>query len=427
MLDEKERLKKAGVTSINGVNYAVGLMWEPADDPENPRKEAYNMAKHEGVDANFICIRPSNPPQYGLGWKSVGHSANDRPLAHVVTENTRGSYIGAFKVDNKWWFGVSRNGVILPYGDAFYSTEDEAKEAMIKALGNISENDSYEKFAPASWGIEGAEDKALPLLLKNVSKLKLTVVETFVSRYKNIFAIIFIVIIGGYMFGNHYLEKMKVKKEIAISRTKAIDKAMQNVDNWKNYPEAGEFIDVCKEYINTLPMNIPGWDVSDVSCDGRTVKAGFTKNGGFIYDIENKAEQSGFNLSLNNDSSVGEMTKSIPMLMNRQQYSSGEELMSGREISKYFLDLSARIDVDVKLQGISTQLAQPRTLLDKDGNTVTIPPVYNQVKFSFGTGYPIEVWKDYLESFPGLYMESIKVNLEEDGLSWIVNGNVYQK
>lgn len=424
MLTEGERAKKSGIIIINNVTYAVGLMWEPADDPDHAMKEAYSVAKSEGVEADFLCLRLSTPPQYGLGWKSVGHFVGNKPLAVAVTENVGGNYVGAFNLGDKWWFGMSRNDIILPYGDAFYDSEDEIKDAMKKILPEVS-SDTI-KFAPASWGIEGSRDSELEVLITNVTKIKLSPTDSLLSRYRNAVAIAILIVVAGSFVTNHVSKDLKAKQELREQRRRAIEEAKKDANPWKKNPTVVSFLNNCTDAISTIPYNISGWAVAAVECDGSKIKATLAKNGGYIYDIENKAKDLGFSLSLNAAGNNAILSRSLERIMPRFEYVLGEDLLSGPEISQQFLDLKVKVQVDVKLAGVSKNPAKPRILIDEDGNPVKLDPVYKPVNFTFKTDYPIEAWEGFLSSFPAASLKSLKLNLTND-LSWDISGNVYQK
>ncbi|MCT4575342.1 MAG: type 4b pilus protein PilO2 [Alphaproteobacteria bacterium] len=424
MLNEIDRIKKSGVTKVNGTVFAVGLMWDPVDDPSHAMQEACNVAKSEGVSADFFCIRQSTPPQYGLGWKSAGHRAGMRSLAIAVTENVGSNFIGAFNLGDRWWFGMTKNDMIMPYGDAFYDTEEEAKEVMMKFSADI--RGDFIKFAPASWNIDNSKETDLDVLITNFSKVKLASADSLLARYKDYLLLAAVLGIGGYMAFNHFDEKRQKAEKIRISREQQLEAAKKEIDPWKKMPEASVFIDNCSKAITSLPFNIFGWSINKVACDGKVITAFAEKSGGYIYDIEEKASQGELSLALSATGENAVLKKTLDKMDSRFKFATGEELLSGSKISQQFLDLKTKVGVDVKLSGVSLKEAQPRVMKDGDGNTVTLPPIYKPVKFSFKTKYPIEAWKKYLVSFPALSVNNVTLQIGRT-LSWEISGNVYQK
>ena len=424
MLSESERAKRSGVVSINGVTYAVGLMWEPADDPDHAMKEAYSVAKSEGVEADFLCLRLSTPPQYGLGWKSVGHFSGVRPLAVAVTENVGGNYIGVFKIADKWWFGMSKNDIILPYGDAFYTSEEEAKDMMNKIISEVS-SDTI-KFAPVSWGIAGARDSSLDVLITNQTKVKLSPTDSLISRGKNVIMAAIVLIVGGYMIFDYISDKMEAEKSLRDQRRRQIEDARSYIDPWIKAPNSSDFLRACADGFATLPLDLYGWKIVESDCDGYTIKAPVRKSVGYIYDIENKSKDAGFNLVLDGEGITALISKPVRTLNPRSTYKNGTDLWGGTAISQQFLDLGNKIGVKVDISGVSQTPAQPRAMTDENGDSVTLPPIYTPINFSFSTKYPLESWMGYLSTFPGLSVSSLQVKLGSS-ISWTISGSVYQK
>ena len=64
--------KVGGHVTVNGTKYAVGLMWAPLQNPDDPIPEIREAMDAE-PGADLYCQRTSSAPQYGLGKSSLGH------------------------------------------------------------------------------------------------------------------------------------------------------------------------------------------------------------------------------------------------------------------------------------------------------------------------------------------------------------------
>ena len=61
--------------TVGGTVYAVGLFWQPLQDPDNPLDEIRDTAEGTLEGADLYCIKNAGAQQYGLGISVEGHKS----------------------------------------------------------------------------------------------------------------------------------------------------------------------------------------------------------------------------------------------------------------------------------------------------------------------------------------------------------------
>ena len=131
-LPASEGPNKSGIITIKRQKYAVGLIWQPLQDPDNSNPEI-REAMESDVDTDLYCLRITSSPQYGLGKSSIGHHAGVLSLASLVASalSDKTSICAVFKVEEGWYFVAVRNDLILSENDVLFKTQEEAEDAFL--------------------------------------------------------------------------------------------------------------------------------------------------------------------------------------------------------------------------------------------------------------------------------------------------------
>ena len=273
---------KEGVVQLGGSMYAVGLMWQPLQDPDAPLPEIKVMAESD-PDLNLYCLVPGVAPQYGLGRKkdklTVGMPVLAASLASYFVEEP--SICGVFKLEEGWWFITIRNNLIMGEKDVLYKDEEEAKEAF-KAVLKIP--DWNKKFAPADWEIPETTPLDLEEIIGDMRKIRLTEITT-VKRTRVligvIVAIVALVIFAAVNFVS-YLNSLdvEVEKEI-LPVVVPVKKMHEEVKNpWTKRPQTDAFISKCWNNIFMVQsVIIPGWKLGDLVCTPQELTLQWTATG----------------------------------------------------------------------------------------------------------------------------------------------------
>ena len=158
--------------TVNGTVYATSIFWQPLQNPDNPLPEVRETAENVLDNADLYVIRPSGMPQYGLGISSEGHRAGMPVAALSLVEafSDVPSSVSVFKVPEGWWFIAVRNDLILSEEDMLYLNEDDAKRNFVSMM---AVPDWGRRVAPASWQIEGTEERNIDEVLAKAPKVKL--------------------------------------------------------------------------------------------------------------------------------------------------------------------------------------------------------------------------------------------------------------
>ena len=112
--EEVVKRSSTGVVTVDGQKYAVGLVWQPVQNLDDPIVEIRESADSE-AGADLYCLRPAATPQYGIGYSDLGHRDGMPSLAAAVASvwTEYSSVCAVFKVDEGWWLIAIRNDLIL--------------------------------------------------------------------------------------------------------------------------------------------------------------------------------------------------------------------------------------------------------------------------------------------------------------------------
>ena len=117
----QNRPMSGGSVTVGGTKYAVGLLWAPLQNQDDPIPEIREAMEAEPA-ADLYCLRNSAAPQYGLGKTIFGHHSGEPALAASVATALSGknSACCVFKIDDGWWFVAIRNDLILAEEDVLF-------------------------------------------------------------------------------------------------------------------------------------------------------------------------------------------------------------------------------------------------------------------------------------------------------------------
>ncbi|MEA1938884.1 MAG: type 4b pilus protein PilO2 [Pseudomonadota bacterium] len=435
---EGQRERYGGRVTVGGVAYAAGLFWEPADDPSMVVREARTVARTEGVDADCLVVRASQPPQYGLGWRSVGHTPGLRPLAVAMTEAVGGNFVGVFKLDEGWWFGLSRNDLILPDGDALYADEEMARQHFEREYAEMPED--IPAYAPEHWGIPGTRPTEIEDLITKTPSIKLHSTEGFVSRYRNLFVlgVVFFIALG--VVGNYFSKKMEAQEEATRKISEAYDFALKNLNPHQKLPLASDKLVACHALFERMPIVVPGWQPASAKCFGGTpadsdrgvmavpvqLTSDWLRTDGIFKSLESAAIAADMAWRFKENGESASLSTSSPALLARSERNIWRNigLRDGREISEMLWDMGHRLEVTFDVRA-STKRAGAQILYGPDGVAHTIPATPVPAIFTMTSTIPITSWVNVFDAMPGLVVDSIEW---DPGVGiWTIVGRVYQK
>ncbi len=434
ILDDTEYIpsQPIGTITVGRAEYAVGLLWQPLQNPEDPTPEIRDAIESD-PDADLYCLRSTSTPQYGIGKKAMGHRAGEPSAAAAVAsaliEYT--SVAAVFPVKEGWWLVAIRNDLILSEEDLLFTSEVEAQNAYYSLL---SLPDWDLKIAPAEWMIDKSKQLSLEGIIKKTgSKARLQEIGTAKKTYIltliavgsliALFALIwFTVSLFQNVFTEEKIEAMPIPEVI-----QPVEPAPEKPKPWEKVPEINTFMYKCWNNSYQLStLTIPGWQMGGVTCTPEGLTTSWSKSwqpGGRIAWLKaalNEYKMSRVNVQLNQDgsSASGQLAftgiptiASVPTLTERQLW---EELTDIRQATNLNISFARQ------------------TMLDPPNNPDGTKPV-NQKEYVFYTisissPYTPFEWRTFFEKFPGLHLTTINFN---PGLAaqdkWKYEGRIYAK
>lgn len=311
----------AGVVSVGGKAYAVGLYWQVSDSPSAARA-AKVAARQPGAFADFYCVRSGNTkgraPQFGLGEQRLGHRWNMPSAAASLANRQPGSWAGVFVVPEGVWFIEVRDDLIAPEGDLVFADEAEAMGRLQEA----SARGGLEKiYAPASWAIPGAESRSLTSLLSGSGdarlrpvKLPPQVIKAIVGGVIGLVVLVVLIFVGLGIRERQRQAQMEEEQRIAQEmasktaeqrrqeeeRRKAEEEARRKAEEeararaqsqqvmqmpwyqrvWESAPRPLVWLAACRDTMDKVQVEPLGWTLGGVSCAGGRVTATWTRTSG---------------------------------------------------------------------------------------------------------------------------------------------------
>lgn len=421
-----------GTITVDGTVYAVGLIWQSLQNPDDPMPEIREIIESEpGLD--LYVLRPASAPQYGVGRKSIGHREGQpsaaAAIASVYADKT--SMCGVFRLKEGWWFVAIRNDLILSEEDHLYETEEDAQRAFFSMM---AVPDWEVKIAPKEWQIEGSEQIVLSDLLKNARKYRLSELSAIKrTQFLIGMAIIFVVLvlILSYLFST-LLGKELQQQQIVDVPTPEIIKPIEPVPNkpkpWEKIPNTLAFINKC--WNNAYQLNnltIPGWTLGPVVCTPAGINTSWNKSwnpGGRIAWLKaaiNEYKISRVHIQLNETgtAATGRIDFSdLPSVAS-------VPTLSEQQIRDELTDISQATNLPI-------QFSQQVTLDPPNNPDGSVPPnqqTYVYYGFSISSNYAPWEWKTFFDKFSGLELLKIEYNpaVEASNNKWKYEGRIYAK
>lgn len=429
--DPSEEQTAKGTVEIGGVIYAVGLMWQPLQNPENPAPEIRDALEAE-PDGDLYCLRSTIAPQYGIGKKVLGHRDGMPSLAASVASalSDKESVCAVFRIKEGWFFTAIRNDLILSEEDALYETKEDAQRAFF-AMMAVPDWDL--KIVPEDWSVDGSTELPLDELVKRAPKTRL-VELTALKRTSVLFliALFVIFIVAGLIWTIvSWWETVFPQEKIVALPTpdviKPLEPAPEKPKPWEKVPQTDVFLNKCWNNAYQLnTMTIPGWELGSVVCTPKGIETGWSKSWGqggriaWLKSAINEYKISKINITLSDTgtSATGSISFSdIPLVAS-------VPTLTVSQIREDLIDISQATGLPINFQ--------EQTVLDPptapDG---TVPPnqqTYHYFQFSIVSAYTPWEWKVFFDKFTGLELLKIEYNPSvESTTKWKYEGRIYAK
>ncbi len=421
-----------GSITIGRRVYAVGLLWQPLQNSDDPLPEI-REAIDSDPDADLYCLRSTSTPQYGIGKKAMGHRSGEPSAAAAIASalNEYVSVAAVFPVKEGWWLLAVRNDLILSEEDRLFETEEEAREAFYSLMA-LPDWDL--KIAPEQWNIEKARQISLETLIKK-SGTKVVLEELGAAKktqFLTIIAIGFLILIGVLIYflvtlWHSVFTEEKIEAVPVPEAIQPVEPTPEKPKPWEKVPELSSFLHKCWNNAYQLTaLTIPGWQIGAVSCNFQGLTTSWHKSwdrAGRIAWLKaalNEYKMSRVNVQLNDDgaSAGGQLAftdiplvASVPTLDERKLW---EELTDIRQATNIQLSFSKQAVLD------------PPD--NPDGTKPANQQEYVFYQFSISSPYTPFEWKTFFEKFPGLELTAISFNPSLDAQDkWKYEGRIYAK
>ena len=397
MNEMTSRPTMGGSVSVDGTKYAVGLMWAPLQNQDDPIPEIREAMESE-PGADLYCQRTSTTPQYGLGKSLLGHHSGEPALAASVATALSGkqSACCVFKVDEGWWFVAIRNDLILAEEDVLFATEDEAKRAFF-AMMAVPDWDI--KIVPETWGVEGSVQQSLSSLIENVRKSRLFELSAAKRTQILVFLALGVIVALAFLLyiAVSFLASVFEQKPITPLPTpevvRPVEPAPEKPKPWEKVPKMETFLNRCWNNAYQLEaVTVPNWKMGTVSCTptGMSVSWSITnERGARLAWMKAALDRYKFNrvdvkLDPSGTSASGQVVYSdIP-------YEVSLPSLTVEQIKEQLTDIKQATALPIQF---SEQIIKD----PPDNADGTIPPnqqVYKYFTFSISTPYSPQEWKE---------------------------------
>lgn len=421
-----------GTIVVEGTVYAVGLMWQSLQNPDDPIPEIREVIESEpGLD--LYCLRPASAPQYGVGRKSMGHQDGQPSVAAAVASAyaDKNSVCAVFRVKEGWWFVSIRNDLILSEEDRLFTTEEEAQRAFFSMM---AVPDWEIKIAPSEWEIEGAEQVTLGNLIKNARKIRLVELSAAKrTQFLIIVAFIIVLLIAGvfYLISSLWETVFTQEKIVAVPTPeiiKPVEPAPEKPKPWEKVPDTTVLLNKCWNNAYQLDtLTIPGWKLGMVICTPTGITTDWTKSwnpGGRIAYLKaaiNEYKISKINIQLNEigSSATGAITfTDIPLVAS-------VPALSADQIRDDLTDISQATNLPIQFSK-QIVLDPPN---NADGSTPPNQQTYTYYAFTVSSSYTPWEWKTFFDKFSGLELLKIEFNPDMTSTTnkWKYEGRIYAK
>ncbi len=445
LIDQLETTKQevvkrssTGIVTVDGQKYAVGLVWQPVQNLDDPIVEIRESAESE-AGADLYCLRPAATPQYGIGYSELGHRDGIPSLAaSVATALTdRTSVCAVFRVDEGWWLVAIRNDLILAEEDIVFDNEVEAQRAYA-AMMAVPDWDL--RIVPPEWNIEGVERQDLAKLVAGTRKVRLQQINAQVRTKFLLFFAIAIVL------GVAYLIWFLIKTLTGIIGeptplpgdgdsggiiTTPVVPTPRGPEPWDVVPDMNAFFQQCWTSVYQVQsITIPGWTMGTIQCTPKQLttswrmtdpKLGPLSLARFGIDSYN-FDKDNFEMTIKSDgtSADGLMKFDEPHIPTV----SSVPRMTAKELEEDVREIQLAT-------GLTFQFNRQTLLSPPNRADGTRPPgqkSYVYYSFTVLSPYPPMEWKPFFEKFSGL--ELIKLEYTPAGGAtnkWKYEGRIYAK
>lgn len=415
-----------------------GLSWYTVEGEDSPRKAGAALAREISHPVDYIVVRKGEMPQFGLASGNEGAKAGNIAAAGVVAEIVGSdSWIYVMEIESSIWICSGRDGFVLPEGDQIYDDLDTAREAF-EAL----QPETFKKLhLPPSWKtwLLGDSERELGDLAGDIETTdviefieyeppgwaKLTPLSPagVVIKFGSLLVLAASVFYGG----QYFLEQSQMRNagqdrraaveagtraEILRNRQSQLARfaELDAIRPWHDAPVAADVYTHCMQAIRDMPASPVGYQVDEITCNGRAIQARLSRTTGFPSWLQEWADDyPALSVSTSPDGSQGALTRPLA----RMQPRGAEQIAPFQQTSQEMLQYA-------QIEGGGMNLTSPAA--------AAIPEEPEYVPYYATSTYEIETmrpgtWEPLLSRTPGLTIDRITYTTNDD--SFTMEGELY--
>ena len=410
--------------TVNGTVYATSIFWQPLQNPDNPLPEVRETAENVLDNADLYVIRPSGMPQYGLGISSEGHRAGMPVAALSLVEafSDVPSSVSVFKVPEGWWFIAVRNDLILSEEDMLYLNEEDAKRNFVSMM---AVPDWGRRVAPASWQIDGTEERSIDEVLAKAPRVKLQKLKKELSIKTVSILVAAVVLIGwgafsllSYMFGSSEVIREVIAPPPVVKPVVEPPKEVVVPMPWEDLVVPGEFMKVCSDSTSLLvTATVPGWVIGDIKCQLTGLSTSWTMQWGRVGNF--MAGMKRYNIDgLHYTVAAGGRSATGTIQFNNLRKAASAPTLTTQEITDDLTDIFQAVNIPVQLSVTEVKADAKSALGNNAGD-------FSYVNFGFSSALPVSEWNYFFDKFGALELTSLVYNTASN--NWKYEGRIYGK
>ena len=428
---EQVRLRSStGVVTVGGQRYAVGLIWQPLQNLDDPILEVRETAESE-MGADLYCLRPAATPQYGIGRTELEHRDGMPSLAAAVASvfADQPSMCGVFKVDEGWWLIAIRNDLILAEEDVVFSNEDEAKRAYASLM---AVPDWGLRVVPEEWHMEGAESRDLSAILQKARKIRLQPINAVRrTKFLLVIAIIIVAIVVWLIYSlivvwRNFASETRIRPVEQPTVLPPVRPEPEKPKPWEKVVDLSAFFNQCwTTSYQIQSIIVPGWTMGSIECtpagadtswrltniqEGRLTWMNFGLD---EYQLENMK----VDVSASGDSATGSLTfTKLPMIASVPK-------LTAKELEDDLKEIKQAMNLQGFQYSRQSMLDPPNR---PDGTRPANQKSYTYYSFTVTSPFSPKEWRGFFDKFSGLELLRVQYT-PGNGNNWTYEGRIYAK
>ena len=431
--DQKKEEENRDVILINRKEYAVGLFWQPLQDPDDPIPEIRETMESDTDACLYTLYTEGRAPQYGVGRASHGHKEGQIAAASSVLSalSEKSSFVAVFEVKEGWWFVAARNDLVLPEEDVLYRTEAEAKDAFFSMM---AVPDWGFKIAPDTWHLDGAQEMDLSELFRNATPSRLQGIsasrstKVLIVMALLLFAIVaLIVALIFFLVENDDRPSVEIAPVSLQAQIEPVVPKLEEEKPWERLVSVNPFLETCWSYSYQLKATqIPGWGLQNIVCTHDGIKSGWHKTwtqGGRVAWIQKAFEKYEFKNFVTTQIDDSATSASVYVKFENLPLRPSHPTHSLKKLQRELIDISQAMNFPISMS--------PGEVVgeSQSNNPNQEPPTYRYLSFSFSSNLDPPAWESFFDKFTALEIVKVEYNPNSDALSnnWKYEGRIYEK